>query len=158
MHRPPPISTLFPYTPLFRSVEGESRIAEVQRPGVGGVDGTELLRTRRQFDQPNSAARPQVPRRVLGQPLPAVGGEDRKSTRLDSSHPVISYAVLCLKKKITHERTGRVWMPSFSAERSCGVTPVEPTPMPTPLVLLAIEKILLSSTVLFALAGSTTRP
>src|SRR5438270_10620159 len=69
MLRPPPRSTLFPYTTLFRSPP---------RPG------------------PLRDARPQGPR------LPgAVPPRDRKSTRLNSSHSQISYAVFCLKKKLT---------------------------------------------------------
>src|SRR5215470_18305343 len=64
MIRPPPRSTLFPYTTLFRSADGARR----DRPGGPG--------------QPPS-------RKAL----------DRKSTRLNSSHGSISYAVFCLKKK-----------------------------------------------------------
>src|SRR3712207_8620124 len=92
MIRRPPRSTLFPYTTLFRSDE-----RPLQR-GEPVVDG-QLL--------------PLVADRVLGRlgllgdadPLPqrqpqVVGGaQDRKSTRLNSSHANISYAVFCLKKK-----------------------------------------------------------
>src|SRR5256885_16235630 len=81
MIRRPPRSTLFPYTTLFRSVyprqDEEQHQKGNQAPGdlaVGGVH---------------------VGRRCLAG---AVGG-DRKSTRLNSSHLVISYAVFCLKKK-----------------------------------------------------------
>src|SRR5690242_20826956 len=73
MIRRPPRSTLFPYTTLFRSDE-----AKVQRPGDGDVS------TRREFLAPLV----QVDLLV-----------DRKSTRLNSSHMSISYAVFCLKKK-----------------------------------------------------------
>src|SRR5438876_9296486 len=78
MMRRPPRSTLFPYTTLFRSVPvGE----------VGGVDDLVLA------DELEG----------LGQePLVGLAREvdlDRKSTRLNSSHPSISYAVFCLKKK-----------------------------------------------------------
>src|SRR5260221_6399396 len=69
MIRRPPRSTLFPYTTLFRS------------PRYGRRRGGPT-------DQPMSAA-PSVERAV----------RDRKSTRLNSSHTVISYAVFCLKKK-----------------------------------------------------------
>src|SRR3989449_4237061 len=72
MIRRPPRSTLFPYTTLFRS------------PGVPGVQ----LRRRRQSVH---VAR--------GDLLPARAHGDRKSTRLNSSHGYISYAVFCLKKK-----------------------------------------------------------
>src|SRR4051812_49634550 len=66
MIRPPPRSTLFPYTTLFRSARSDGAAAP-RRPGSDG--------------------RPRRPR------------EDRKSTRLNSSHMSISYAVFCLKKK-----------------------------------------------------------
>src|SRR3712207_8581073 len=86
MIRRPPRSTLFPYTTLFRSRE----------PGVGWITerSVELLRrARRDLAQQGRA---QV--EVDG---PAVVGidQDRKSTRLNSSHANISYAVFCLKKK-----------------------------------------------------------
>src|SRR3712207_7604527 len=85
MIRRPPRSTLFPYTTLFRSVEGEELQGEprvVQRhPG----DGEEEQRL---GDHEPAAPPPQEG-----------GDEDRKSTRLNSSHANISYAVFCLKKK-----------------------------------------------------------
>src|SRR5215467_15950833 len=75
MIRRPPRSTLFPYTTLFRSPP--------RRPGPGrGRTG----------GHPGRPAR-HAPR------LPGFDGGDRKSTRLNSSHLVISYAVFCLKKK-----------------------------------------------------------
>src|SRR5256885_12164299 len=70
MIRRPPRSTLFPYTTLFRSVRG----------GRGRPDRAD-------------ARGGPAPRDPVG------GGGDRKSTRLNSSHLVISYAVFCLKKK-----------------------------------------------------------
>src|SRR3712207_8996391 len=81
MIRRPPRSTLFPYTTLFRS---EDREEEAPGDAAGDehvADVTAHLR-----------------RQVIPQPL-AEGGEDRKSTRLNSSHANISYAVFCLKKK-----------------------------------------------------------
>src|SRR3712207_7516602 len=89
MIRRPPRSTLFPYTTLFRSLErpavDERRRPHVQRPAAG-------LRQR--------------PDPALGVVPGGVGPEwkqepraDRKSTRLNSSHANISYAVFCLKKK-----------------------------------------------------------
>src|SRR5690348_17781853 len=90
--RPPSNSTLFPYTTLFRSgptarlIAGEHAIRELQ---VGASRGAEHAL-------------------VIGKDGAAVvGGRgtltrttvDRKSTRLNSSHPSISYAVFCLKKK-----------------------------------------------------------
>src|SRR3989454_5040043 len=82
MIRRPPRSTLFPYTTLFRSLE------------PGGTDRSYGIHVGR----------------LAGLPAPVVGrawqvlalleaGQDRKSTRLNSSHLVISYAVFCLKKK-----------------------------------------------------------
>src|SRR5437870_7806126 len=77
MTRRPPGSTLFPYTTLFRSYVPEGRAAvatPVGQPGFG-----------QEFSE-----------RVV---VWARGGVDRKSTRLNSSHVAISYAVFCLKKK-----------------------------------------------------------
>src|SRR2546422_7267106 len=81
MIRRPPRSTLFPYTTLFRSL----RLAR--------DDGSErgLPRTRR---APQNHGMQLVPFDLLSQGL-----SDRKSTRLNSSHGYISYAVFCLKKK-----------------------------------------------------------
>src|SRR5256885_13185226 len=73
MIRRPPRSTLFPYTTLFRS-----RLP----PRRGGLP------------EPRRG-----PERTLREPRRRGGGGDRKSTRLNSSHLVISYAVFCLKKK-----------------------------------------------------------
>src|SRR5436190_10800595 len=80
--RRPPRSTLFPYTTLFRS-----------DPAFGAEDGTEERVTVR-----NAMTTGEGP---LDRP-PSSG--DRKSTRLNSSHTVISYAVFCLKKKKTQHR------------------------------------------------------
>src|SRR2546430_5527057 len=88
MIRRPPRSTLFPYTTLFRSLRqrrsdirrersGELRLIEEQEPVLGREN------------------------RRYGCPPGGIG--DRKSTRLNSSHSQISYAVFCLKKK----KTGR---------------------------------------------------
>src|SRR2546430_10261922 len=78
MIRRPPRSTLFPYTTLFRS--GRSGAADRARIEV--VDAPEVVGM---GDKPLAAIR--------GKP------RDRKSTRLNSSHSQISYAVFCLKKK-----------------------------------------------------------
>src|SRR5436190_12170759 len=96
MIRRPPRSTLFPYTTLFRSLA----IVNLTKPGsgvllAGGGDITTLVKTQ-----------PQGFRDLIVHIFPA----DRKSTRLNSSHTVISYAVFCLKKKIittkiTHQNT-----------------------------------------------------
>src|SRR5690348_17627824 len=91
---PPPSSTLFPYTTLFRSLHGEAR-------GVRG--GDQLFRT---GHSPGVLGGPLREVHLVGADLRAgeldLAGpllQDRKSTRLNSSHPSISYAVFCLKKK-----------------------------------------------------------
>src|SRR3989442_11662616 len=95
MIRRPPRSTLFPYTTLFRSRGGEvhkrgrAQAAADAPQGVGESSG--LQRVDRRPDQCDSGA--ERARRVRAYP------EDRKSTRLNSSHVRISYAVFCLKKK-----------------------------------------------------------
>src|SRR3712207_8610573 len=96
MIRRPPRSTLFPYTTLFRSDAGAER-----RPGgvahgeesVGGQGGGPRARGGRLHNQ---ALRHQgAPGEDQGRPAEV---RDRKSTRLNSSHANISYAVFCLKK------------------------------------------------------------
>src|SRR3712207_8134326 len=87
MRRRPPRSTLFPYTTLFRSLVDVGRDelpADPVREPPGFVIAEDVLRP---VDQ------------VRG-PVRRVVGRDRKSTRLNSSHANISYAVFCLKKKI----------------------------------------------------------
>src|SRR5690348_17366219 len=95
MIRRPPRSTLFPYTTLFRSLQTDHRagrqrvILERLRPFVL------LVHT-----LPPAALH--APQRDAHAPfLRRLSQEDRKSTRLNSSHPSISYAVFCLKKKKT---------------------------------------------------------
>src|SRR3712207_9176721 len=87
MIRRPPRSTLFPYTTLFRS-EATQRLSDRERSRAGLQD----QRTARPRLVPSLAI---AVRRGCGGP----GREDRKSTRLNSSHANISYAVFCLKKK-----------------------------------------------------------
>src|SRR5205807_7311396 len=96
---PPPISTLFPYTTLFRSprpahgadpqrvrrLPGRRRRAHRRRHRGGRLRGA-----RAALDSTRAARGPGRGRD---------GATDRKSTRLNSSHLVISYAVFCLKKK-----------------------------------------------------------
>src|SRR2546422_4659438 len=87
MIRRPPRSTLFPYTTLFRS----SRIAP-SRLGLLGGSASAVVGFFRRV----------VPRAAVGDALFFSNDEkqtDRKSTRLNSSHGYISYAVFCLKKK-----------------------------------------------------------
>src|SRR5438874_9696532 len=89
MFRPPPRSTLFPYTTLFRSrVVADHERREVRR---GFLDAREQHLARIGADR--------VHLRVELDRQHAVAEVDRKSTRLNSSHVEISYAVFCLKKK-----------------------------------------------------------
>src|SRR5690242_21114070 len=92
MLRRPPRSPLFPYTTLFRSVPGRGVVMEVGRgPGVIGDDRLAREGWRRPAEhRPGEAGRWR--RRQAST-------RDRKSTRLNSSHMSISYAVFCLKKK-----------------------------------------------------------
>src|SRR5438874_5121709 len=89
MIRPPPRSTLFPYTTLFRSeIEGERvRVSRLER---------ELAQQTRVVD---TNRRPDAARALL-----QTSEGDRKSTRLNSSHVEISYAVFCLKKKKLYKK------------------------------------------------------
>src|SRR2546426_2278073 len=91
MIRRPPRSTLFPYTTLFRSVA-----IRAERPDGNAGEGNRA-RAR--------ALHPGAHRRALPHHLRALA--DRKSTRLNSSHLVISYAVFCLKKKREFSFLGR---------------------------------------------------
>src|SRR2546421_3527875 len=98
MIRRPPRSTLFPYTTLFRSQFGGERAQHLarRRPrglGVGGREGGEV-------------GVPGLGEPAGEPPLELCGEIDRKSTRLNSSHDQISYAVFCLKKKKKKKRTG----------------------------------------------------
>src|SRR5699024_11739322 len=95
---PPPKATLFPYTTLFRSIDPHNFVID--------KDSNLLLGSRKIFlDNDGSAilnwygangVYDQVPMYKL---IKVINGEDRKSTRLNSSHVSISYAVFCLKKK-----------------------------------------------------------
>src|SRR3712207_8400738 len=99
MIRRPPRSTLFPYTTLFRSV---LQLAGPRAlPRAGAVHGEDEPRGGRlQLHGADAVAGPGDD----GCGHDVVGAVDRKSTRLNSSHANISYAVFCLKKKktITH--------------------------------------------------------
>src|SRR3712207_7311341 len=90
MIRRPPRSTLFPYTTLFRS--GVEHVGVLLKLGRAGRRPRLLLRARDE-----DVARPVVPGGDAVAP-PELA-RDRKSTRLNSSHANISYAVFCLKKK-----------------------------------------------------------
>src|SRR5206468_12804496 len=87
MIRRPPRSTLFPYTTLFRST-------------VPGSRSSGWLRcSRRRRADPRAVASPAPRPGWHPAPAPRSAPADRKSTRLNSSHDQISYAVFCLKKK-----------------------------------------------------------
>src|SRR3712207_7812313 len=97
MIRRPPRSTLFPYTTLFRSRRPAVRRRRRRAPVGGAPRVTRLKR----FEDVRREAATRLHtsaglRRGLGSP--ALWGIDRKSTRLNSSHANISYAVFCLKK------------------------------------------------------------
>src|SRR3712207_7173703 len=93
MIRRPPRSTLFPYTTLFRSRQIDPAVAGRRR--ACREWRRSRLHHRRGGDRPSPPAR-----------------RDRKSTRLNSSHANISYAVFCLKKKIVTPNTKIALLPS----------------------------------------------
>src|SRR5438876_5994180 len=88
MIRRPPRSTLFPYTTLFRS-QLRRIPGHVVSKGWGVARGRTRARASADDGRPNLISN-------------QAGVADRKSTRLNSSHPSISYAVFCLKKKSSH--------------------------------------------------------
>src|SRR5438445_10015205 len=101
MIRRPPRSTLFPYTTLFRSdIASALRLFHI----FGHQTGISLADLRQCFAR----------------------DEDRKSTRLNSSHANISYAVFCLKKKITSEPRTRCHL-AMGPKRATTVQPAEST-------------------------------
>src|SRR2546422_8196285 len=101
MIRRPPRSTLFPYTTLFRSSATRQRIKRI----AAGIPTENSSRTT-DGSPVNSGARNDR--------------QDRKSTRLNSSHGYISYAVFCLKKKRMRHR--EVHPPTLSAQERAGIT------------------------------------
>src|SRR2546426_4346356 len=102
MIRRPPRSTLFPYTTLFRS-SLEARVEE--RTNI-------LARGKREWEQTFD---------TVPDPIALFDTEDRKSTRLNSSHLVISYAVFCLKKKKQYRRLAQlcIYTQRDSTDTSC---------------------------------------
>src|SRR5690625_6680127 len=88
-----PRSTLFPYTTLFRSIN-QASLEEVQSIIHIGPERAQTLIDLRPFDSVDDLER-----------IKGIG--DRKSTRLNSSHVAISYAVFCLKKKKTEIRRNK---------------------------------------------------
>src|SRR3712207_8321293 len=100
MIRRPPRSTLFPYTALFRSVSGrlevESRLVDGDAFVTHAVGTCEVRHWFRRSDRRFPWPRPRHP--------------DRKSTRLNSSHANISYAVFCLKKKKSFDAASFIYL------------------------------------------------
>src|SRR3712207_8326358 len=100
MIRRPPRSTLFPYTTLFRSDDPDRMRETAARDGLhpleNGVDVDRLtLGGPLVAEDFHAVDKPDDPIRLVADEP----GQDRKSTRLNSSHANISYAVFCLKKK-----------------------------------------------------------
>src|SRR2546421_9743622 len=92
MIRRPPRSTLFPYTTLFRSL--------FRLGTVVGKNAQEMFQSAVELGRRGLVQRRGVWRAVLPQAIAnRLAARDRKSTRLNSSHDQISYAVFCLKKK-----------------------------------------------------------
>src|SRR3712207_8374173 len=102
MIRRPPRSTLFPYTTLFRSRgslastptwrDGGGSEVAMSREDLGGASHTAVA-------VPTDETLARAFRELLAASIASQTGADRKSTRLNSSHANISYAVFCLKKK-----------------------------------------------------------
>src|SRR3712207_7773164 len=100
MIRRPPRSTLFPYTTLFRSLRHDLVGVEVLEP-LELDRGLQIRVDPVVRDAMGRAAHVGLERRPVA---PAADhDQDRKSTRLNSSHANISYAVFCLKKKTKHD-------------------------------------------------------
>src|SRR5258708_12157045 len=100
MIRPPPRSTLFPYTTLFRSQPGDA----AQRAPRDLQHGADSAARRRQRPDGSAAAAARGLRQLHPAVRPdVVDGGDRKSTPLNSSHQIISYPPFSFKKKNQHE-------------------------------------------------------
>src|SRR5258708_30963059 len=102
MIRRPPRSTLFPYTTLFRSLNDiYSQTDSKLDPALKRLQSKSISRNRWRAGKPSSRR------------FEVIDFEDRKSTRLNSSHQIISYAVFCLKKKTwrreRHRRQSKHW-------------------------------------------------
>src|SRR2546429_5229139 len=94
MIRRPPRSTLFPYTTLFRSSVNAAKQEVTRLPSAGGAFTRTWPKPARSCDV-HASRRPEAIR---------ASESDRKSTRLNSSHGYISYAVFCLKKNINTQQ------------------------------------------------------
>src|SRR5256885_10922495 len=136
MIRRPPRSTLFPYTTLFRSVMARfPDLGAVLGPGgplevEAAVLLGDLLHHLRLLDDARFGA----------VKLQKQGG-DRKSTRLNSSHLVISYAVFCLKKKKKHRQslTNSLFQPKRTT-KSTEFSPLRSSPSPVTLLTVIQDR------------------
>src|SRR5207253_10347245 len=98
LHRRPPSSTLFPYTTLFRSLSPLTTLLNYGPIDPDGLVNVRILYDHRVMDGATVARALDRFEAILNGPV-AAEVQDRKSTRLNSSHVAISYAVFCLKKK-----------------------------------------------------------
>src|SRR2546430_6242874 len=98
MIRRPPRSTLFPYTTLFRSIYGNVA-ARGDKESIRNLRAKARSSVRVEMEFGVGAHEYKVVRGLHNAELYQDGRQDRKSTRLNSSHSQISYAVFCLKKK-----------------------------------------------------------
>src|SRR5256885_12363452 len=102
MIRRPPRSTLFPYTTLFRSPQNASAPVNGANPAPQAADGQNAARSASKRESITNYEVDKTVRHTRGSTgsiKRLTAAVDRKSTRLNSSHLVISYAVFCLKKK-----------------------------------------------------------
>src|SRR3712207_7744428 len=115
MIRRPPRSTLFPYTTLFRSsVRGSAAAPWTACTGLSPIGSTPDCGKEVESDQLNASTGTTPEPGVV---FPSV--QDRKSTRLNSSHANISYAVFCLKKKKSNTSRNRIMGSQLATARRC---------------------------------------
>src|SRR5256886_12373480 len=124
MIRRPPRSTLFPYTTLFRSRHRDVPEPECRQSGDGLHPACDGVRADGRDEQRVRSCGPAEP--VADGGLPGTELQDRKSTRLNSSHSQISYAVFCLKKKTPAQVPATAWHSvSLPANRGTHRTPIQ---------------------------------
>src|SRR5256885_5796565 len=135
MIRRPPRSTLFPYTTLFRSTQGDSIALPFGRTPISTDHRPKLANPCNVLGHMKDFS---LLKKVKPGDKITVTKADRKSTRLNSSHLVISYAVFCLKKKSTPDRRPPLKRPSppspsrvATAATACGCTGVSAAWLPT---------------------------
>src|SRR5256885_8985235 len=140
MIRRPPRSTLFPYTTLFRSQDYVRAVLRRPHDPVDHVRVQSRTVGAQHRDGHDVHAAVADPGNAF-----VVVGRDRKSTRLNSSHLVISYAVFCLKKKRTHSSPSRGCRIAHRRGRSRPlarflIVPPSHTPRSRPSVLTAFAR------------------